>query len=190
MSSVAAQPVASSAALPALDTILGWLDQVMDPELPVVSVVDLGIVRDACWQVDGADADATTLVVTLTPTYSGCPAAEVIAESIRQCLHAHGVERIELRTRLAPAWSTDWMSAKGRQALRGYGIAPPIGRARDAAPDQVIDIGALLPVRVAVPCPLCGTARTRLVSQFGSTASKALYQCRDCLEPFDYFKPH
>ena len=172
------------------EAVLGWLGGVMDPEVPVVSVVDLGIVRDAQWQEQAADSAAASLVVTVTPTYSGCPATEVIAQSIRDALHAHGVDRVEVRTQLSPAWTTDWMSTAGREALRRYGIAPPAEKAPGADGAQTIDIGALTRGRVPVPCPLCGSPRTRLLSQFGSTACKALYQCNECLEPFDYFKPH
>ncbi len=171
------------------DTVLEWLGEVMDPEVPVISVVDLGLVRDAHWQ-PGTGREQV-LVVTVTPTYSGCPATEAIAQSIVDALHARGIGRVEVRTRLSPAWTTDWMSDKGREALRAYGIAPPAGLATRALDGtQVIDIGALHAPRVVVPCPLCASRDTRLLSQFGSTACKALYQCRDCLEPFDYFKPH
>lgn len=174
------------------EQVMGWLDQVMDPEVPVVSVVGLGIVREVCWLDDAdAGAPAARLQVVVTPTYSGCPATEVIARSIRECLRAHGIAQVEVATRLAPAWTTDWMSAQAREALRAYGIAPPVERA--PAPDglQRIDIAALLGgPRAAVPCPVCGSTGTRLVSQFGSTACKALYRCNSCLEPFDYFKPH
>lgn len=152
----------------------------MDPELPVVSVVDLGIVRDAQW-VGGE------VVVTVTPTYSGCPATEVIASTITQALQAHGVARVTVQTRLSPAWTTDWLSAKGRDALRAYGIAPPAAAAPGTVP---IDVGGLRQPAMPVACSRCASMRTRRLSQFGSTACKALYQCADCLEPFDYFKPH
>ncbi len=155
----------------------------MDPEVPVVSIVDLGILRDVRWLGD-------TVVVTVTPTYSGCPATEVIAQSIRDALAAHGIAQVSVRTQLAPAWTTDWMSEQGRDALRAYGIAPPAHRAAAADGSQVIDMRALLPGQVVVPCPQCGSHKTRLLSQFGSTACKALYRCNACLEPFDYFKPH
>jgi len=165
------------------DTVRAWLGEVMDPEVPVVSVVDLGLIRNVEWLGD-------SLVVTVTPTYSGCPATEVIAQSIRDALHARGVEQVQVRTQLAPAWTTDWMSAKGRDALRAYGIASPVLRTAALDGTQAIDISALLPQRVIVPCPQCNSRKTRLLSQFGSTACKALYQCNDCLEPFDYFKAH
>ena len=167
-------------------TLLQWLCEVMDPEVPVVSFVDLGILRDVQW----ADAADSSVTVTVTPTYSGCPATEVIAQSIREALHAHGISRVDVRTQLAPAWTTDWMTLKGRDALRAYGIAPPAARAPSADGSLVIDISALLSAKLAVPCPQCDSRKTRLLSQFGSTACKALYQCNSCLEPFDYFKPH
>lgn len=175
----------------ARETVLAWLGEVMDPEVPAVSVVDLGIVRDVQWKGDAdPGAPSPSLVVTVTPTYSGCPATEVIAQSIREALQAHGIDQVEVRTQLSPAWTTDWMTPKGRDALRAYGIAPPALRALGADGTQVIDIAALLPGRAVVPCPRCSSRKTRLLSQFGSTACKALYQCNDCLEPFDYFKPH
>jgi len=171
--------------------VMLWLDQVMDPEVPVVSVVGLGIVRDVSW-IDAGSGDDALLRVIVTPTYSGCPATEVIADAIREQLAAHGVAPVEVLTRLSPAWTTDWMSAQARAALRAYGIAPPAGCAPGADGSQLVDIGALLrPARrVVVPCPQCGSDHTRLLSQFGSTACKALYRCNSCLEPFDYFKPH
>ena len=166
--------------------IWDWLGQVPDPEIPVISVVDLGIVRDVQWQGDEC-------VVTITPTYSGCPAMQVIAETVEEALHAHGVAQVRLVSQLSPAWTTDWMSDAGRDKLKGYGIAPPA--------QQVIDISGLkggaqggikrsaLPP-LTITCPNCGSTHTQLTSQFGSTPCKALYKCLDCLEPFDYFKCH
>jgi ring-1,2-phenylacetyl-CoA epoxidase subunit PaaD len=182
---VSAAPVPRTAPHATREMVLEWLGEVMDPEVPVVSVVDLGIVRDVQQLAETMD-----WVVTVTPTYSGCPATEVIAASIREALQARGVGEVEVRTQLSPAWTTDWMTPKGREALRGYGIAPPVLRAPGVPNSQVIDITALMPHRTAVPCPRCASRKTRLLSQFGSTACKALYQCSDCLEPFDYFKPH
>ncbi|GGY62524.1 1,2-phenylacetyl-CoA epoxidase subunit PaaD [Pseudoduganella albidiflava] len=163
-----------------------WLAEVADPEIPVISVVDLGIVRAV-----GVDGDSVT--VTLTPTYSGCPATHVIEAAVREALQAHGVDDVRIVTRLSPAWTTDWLSEEGKRKLHGYGIAPP---AR-----QVIDISGLrggLAAAVsrsaraapAVACPHCGSTHTELTSQFGSTPCKALYRCRACREPFDYFKCH
>ena len=160
------------------EQVWSWLAQVPDPEIPVISVVDLGIVRDVAWDDD-------TCVVTITPTYSGCPATHVISESIEQAIRENGVEKVRLETQLSPAWTTDWLSEEGKKKLKGYGIAPPA--------QQVIDISRITRRKVPEPevaCPLCGSTHTRLTSQFGSTPCKALYRCDDCLEPFDYFKCH
>ncbi|MEI2417329.1 1,2-phenylacetyl-CoA epoxidase subunit PaaD [Orrella sp. JC864] len=157
--------------------IRGWLESVPDPEIPVLSVVDLGVVREIAWE-------GQTCVVTVTPTYSGCPAMQEIEHGIRQALARQGIGEVDVRTRLAPAWTTDWLSPRGREALRRYGIAPPV--------QQAVDVSGILPRAdaPAVPCPQCGALSTRLVSQSGSTACKALYRCLACKEPFDYFKPH
>jgi ring-1,2-phenylacetyl-CoA epoxidase subunit PaaD len=167
-----------------VDQVWAWLGEVPDPEIPVISVVDLGIVREVA--VDDASGEC---VVTITPTYSGCPAMQVIAEDIEQALHARGLPRVRIESRLSPAWTTDWMSDAGKAALKGYGIAPPV--------QQVIDISGLAKgikrhaiQAPEVACPHCGSMHTRLTSQFGSTPCKALYQCLDCREPFDYFKCH
>jgi ring-1,2-phenylacetyl-CoA epoxidase subunit PaaD len=164
------------------EQVWDWLGQVNDPEIPVISVVDLGIVRAVQWQGDEC-------VVTITPTYSGCPAMQVIAEAVAAALHSHGVPNVRLVNQLSPAWTTDWMSEAGKLALKGYGIAPPA--------QQVIDISGLhagvkrgaVP-KLTVACPNCGSTHTELTSQFGSTPCKALYKCLDCREPFDYFKCH
>jgi ring-1,2-phenylacetyl-CoA epoxidase subunit PaaD len=158
------------------DQVWHWLGEVPDPEFPVISVVDLGIVRAVA--VDGGDC-----VVTITPTYSGCPAMTAIAADIERLLRARGLARVRVTQALSPAWTTDWMSPAGRQALQAYGIAPPAGRAVDMS-------GLDATHEPAVPCPRCGSARTRLLSRVGSTSCKALYRCFDCREPFDYFKPH
>jgi ring-1,2-phenylacetyl-CoA epoxidase subunit PaaD len=169
----------------ALARIWGWLEQVPDPEIPVISVVDLGIVRDLRWVPAGG---AEELEVTITPTYSGCPATDVIGANIREALAGHGIRQVRLRQQLAPAWTTDWLSAAGRSKLAAYGIAPP----QQASGEQVVDASRILRgVRAPqVPCPRCASADTELVSEFGSTPCKALYRCRQCLEPFDYFKRH
>ncbi len=155
-----------------------WLEQVCDPEIPVISVTDLGIVRDIIAHAEGS------VEIIITPTYSGCPAMEVIAAEMRAVLQQHGIDKLIITSRLAPAWTTDWMSAAGKEKLKRYGIAPPA--------QQVIDISGIARSQqvLALECPQCGSAHTRLVSQFGSTACKALYRCLDCLEPFDYFKAH
>ena len=164
-----------------VDQVWAWLGDVADPEIPVISVVDLGIVRAVQWHNDEC-------VVTITPTYSGCPAMDVIAEAIARALNEHGVPKVRLVSQLAPAWTTDWMSESGKSKLQRYGIAPPA--------QQTIDISALHGVQrksltaPRVVCPNCGSHNTTLTSQFGSTPCKALYKCVDCREPFDYFKCH
>jgi len=156
------------------------LDGVLDPEVPVVSVIDLGIVRDV---ID----EGESLAVVLTPTYSGCPATEVIEQSVRDALVAAGLGPVVSRLQRAPAWTTDWISAEGRRKLREYGIAPPSGTA-------AVDAGGAVPIRFVsrapqLDCPRCGSADTERLSAFGSTACKALYRCRACREPFEHFKP-
>jgi ring-1,2-phenylacetyl-CoA epoxidase subunit PaaD len=165
-----------------IEQVWAWLGEVPDPEIPVISVVDLGIVRDVAFE-------AGECVVTITPTYSGCPAMEVIAESVTEALHARGLQQVRLKNQLSPAWTTDWMSEAGKAALKGYGIAPPS--------QQAIDISGLRSgvkrhaiEAPKVACPHCGSSHTQLTSQFGSTPCKALYKCLDCREPFDYFKCH
>lgn len=147
---------------------------VCDPEIPVLTIDDLGILRDVA--VD----DTGHVTVTITPTYSGCPAMETIRADIAERLHAAGYDDAEVATKLSPAWTTDWMSEHGRSKLREYGIAPPTGQA-PAGP-----VG----VRLSVRCPQCGSPETRELSRFGSTSCKALWQCTACHEPFDHFKAH
>lgn len=169
-----------------LDQVWSWLADVPDPEIPVISIVDLGIVRAVEWSGAG---EGERLTVTITPTYSGCPATEVIAESIRDALAARGVEHVALKQQLSPPWTTDWLSSSGRDKLRAYGIAPP---QCSAAGEHVVDLSRILArgTRPFVPCPQCGSTHTSLVSGSGSTPCKALYRCNACAEPFDYFKPH
>jgi ring-1,2-phenylacetyl-CoA epoxidase subunit PaaD len=159
------------------------LADVPDPEIPVVSIVDLGIVRSVEWRDD-------ELVVTLTPTYSGCPATEMIVADVGRALSTAGFRRHRLEIRLSPAWTTDWIAPEARNRLARYGIAPP--GPHTAPVMQAIDVSALhrRPPRGQVACPRCGSSRTREMSRFGSTPCKAQYRCDDCLEPFDYFKPH
>ena len=156
--------------------VFDWLQEVPDPEIPVLSVVDLGVVRDVRW-------DGETCVVVITPTYSGCPAMREITQDIAATLARHGVDDARVETRLAPAWTTDWMSEKAAPR-KGYGIAAPAERA--------VDISGISRRRAApaIECPRCGSRDTRLVSDFGSTSCKALYRCVACREPFDYFKTH
>jgi ring-1,2-phenylacetyl-CoA epoxidase subunit PaaD len=153
---------------PSVAQVWQWLAEIPDPEVPAISIVDLGIVRDIKFRDDHC-------TVTITPTYSGCPAMDVIAHDIRQSLAEHGIAHVQLQTRLSPAWTTDWMSDAAKERLRGYGIAPP---------ERLISIDPV------IKCPLCGSTYTKMLSQFGSTSCKALYRCQDCLEPFDYFKSH
>jgi ring-1,2-phenylacetyl-CoA epoxidase subunit PaaD len=171
---------------PGIDAIWRALAAVPDPEIPVISVVDLGIIRGVEWRDN-------ELVVSVTPTYSGCPATEVIASDIGRALVAAGVVRFRIETRLAPAWTTDWIVPEARQRLADYGIAPPGARASASSQINRIDISALRRHRTeaaSVPCPRCHSTRTHEQSRYGSTPCKAQYRCDDCLEPFDYFKPH
>lgn len=171
----------ATAALPDLDTVRHWLSQVLDPEIPVISLTDLGIIRDVAWQDD-------TLVVTVTPTYSGCPATSVINMDIEAALHARGVEKVRLERQLSPPWTTDWITAEGRDKLRAYGIAPPVdGTAADGRlAGRIARLAGTS--NLVIACPRCGSTHTEKISQFGSTPCKASYRCTDCLEPFDYFK--
>jgi ring-1,2-phenylacetyl-CoA epoxidase subunit PaaD len=148
------------------------MEEVFDPEVPVLTVVDLGVVRDVS-RVDGK------WKVTITPTYSGCPAMKRIEDDILEKLAENQINDATVELVLSPAWTTDWLSEDGKRKLREYGIAPPV--------DEV-DKSVLFAAPPVVPCPKCGSNQTKMVSQFGSTACKAHYQCKDCLEPFDYFK--
>lgn len=157
------------------DEVFEILAGVPDPEVPAISVVDLGIVRDAEIAANGA------VTVTITPTYSGCPAMFEIEKDVIAALEERGAPRVEVRTVLSPAWTTDWIGADAREKLRKYGIAPP-GRAESAG------LVTLARARAAVPCPWCGSHDTELKSEFGSTACKAIHVCRACKQPFDEFK--
>jgi ring-1,2-phenylacetyl-CoA epoxidase subunit PaaD len=174
------------------------LSQVTDPEIPVVSIRELGILRDVQRTQDGA------VEVTITPTYSGCPAMGQIEQDVRAAL-AHLGAPVRVRTQLAPAWTTNWMSESAKQKLREYGIAPPMHGA-DPNESKPLNVIQFAPKNIAayainkrangqfglktVPCPRCNSANTIEISHFASTACKALYKCLDCLEPFDYFKPY
>jgi ring-1,2-phenylacetyl-CoA epoxidase subunit PaaD len=147
--------------------------QVVDPEIPVLTIADLGVLRDVTVTDDGVE-------VAITPTYSGCPAMNMIALEIELALEKQGIRNSKIRTVLSPAWTTDWMSEQGRRKLKDYGIAPPqagSGRRALFGEDQVA-------------CPQCGSIETELLSEFGSTSCKALWRCKACREPFDYFKCH
>jgi ring-1,2-phenylacetyl-CoA epoxidase subunit PaaD len=159
-----------------LQKALQLLESVTDPEVPVLTVNDLGIIREVRLADDGV------LEVVITPTYSGCPAMGVIEINIRAALQEGGFDQVRVITILSPAWTTDWLSADGRRKLLEYGIAPPA--------EASLDKKALYGERRALVCPHCGSSDTEMISQFGSTACKALFRCRECLEPFDYFKCH
>lgn len=148
------------------------LEGVFDPEVPVLTVVDLGVVRSVTTSNDG-------IHIVITPTYSGCPAMKVIEEDILALLKEHGHENVTIELVLAPAWTTDWLSESGREKLLEYGIAPPA---------EEVDKSVLFAEPPVVGCPQCKSKNTKMISQFGSTACKAHYQCQECLEPFDYFK--
>jgi ring-1,2-phenylacetyl-CoA epoxidase subunit PaaD len=165
--------VVSSARLSVAD-VWDVLDFVKDPEVPVLSVVELGIIRD----VRVHDGETT---VVITPTYSGCPAMHVIEADIRGALAGHGVEAVRIETVFSPAWTTDWMSEEAKAKLRAYGIAPP-GRADR---DQGL---VTITRRAIVACPACGSTRTTVKSEFGSTACKSINFCEDCRQPFEAFK--
>ena len=158
------------------ETVYKYLERVNDPEVPVLNVIDLGIVRHVVL------LDEDEVEVTITPTYSGCPAMDVITINIRMVLLAHGFKNIKIIQILSPAWTTDWMSEEGKQKLKDYGIAPP-------TPKQQVCNEKLF-AEEAIQCPHCNSWHTHRVSEFGSTACKALYVCDDCKEPFDYFKCH
>ncbi len=149
--------------------ILKILETVSDPEIPVLTVLDLGIIRDINFENNDP-------VITVTTTYSGCPATDMINTDIRLALLANGYDNVKIINQLSPAWSTDWMSEEGKIKLKKYGIAAP-------------DKNFLIP-KDGVECPQCNSTNTKLISEFGSTACKSLFQCSDCKEPFDYFKCH
>uniref|UniRef100_UPI003B51C631 1,2-phenylacetyl-CoA epoxidase subunit PaaD n=1 Tax=Roseovarius indicus TaxID=540747 RepID=UPI003B51C631 len=148
---------------PSTEQVWTWLNEIPDPEIPAISLTDLGIIRDVAWHDD-------TLTVTVTPTYSGCPATSLINMEIETALRAHGIDKLDLKRQLSPAWTTDWMTEEGRKKLEAYGIAPP------------------QPAGGPKACPRCQSDNLERLSQFGSTPCKAQWRCRDCLEPFDYFK--
>jgi ring-1,2-phenylacetyl-CoA epoxidase subunit PaaD len=159
------------------ENILSLLKLVNDPEIPVLSVMDLGIIRDVIVGVDGG------IEVVITPTYSGCPAMNRIEWDIRATLLENGYPNNKITTVLSPAWTTDWMSEEGKKKLMTYGISPPNVK-------QSVCQVALFSAEEAIQCPHCHSYHTELISQFGSTACKALYKCLDCKEPFEYFKCH
>jgi ring-1,2-phenylacetyl-CoA epoxidase subunit PaaD len=153
--------------------ILSILKTVNDPEIPVLTITDLGIVR-------GIKIENERTEVIITPTYSACPAMDFIGMNIRKVLRENGYDKIKITRQLSPVWTTDWMTEEAKDKLRSYGIAPPVSRTFDK---NYLE-------NIPVPCPHCHSMNTKLISQFGSTACKAIYQCSDCGEPFDYFKCH
>jgi ring-1,2-phenylacetyl-CoA epoxidase subunit PaaD len=153
--------------------IYDLLEQIPDPEIPVISVVELGVIRDVI-------VDGKKVTIKITPTYSGCPAMHQMEKDIKQSLKHHGVENFTIETIYSPAWTTDWITNDALEKLRVYGIAPPHKTTEDKS--------FLFGKSKVVECPRCKSKHTELISQFGSTACKSLYKCNDCLEPFDYFK--
>jgi ring-1,2-phenylacetyl-CoA epoxidase subunit PaaD len=156
--------------------VYSYLEEIKDPEVPVLSIIDLGIVRDVKMNDD-------ELEVVITPTYTGCPAMDMIAATIKIELATLGFKKVKVTQVLSPVWTTDWMSEEGRRKLKEYGIAPP-------NPKQQVCDQKLFAEAEAVQCPHCNSYYTHRISEFGSTACKALYACDDCKEPFDYFKCH
>ncbi|HFC00329.1 MAG TPA: phenylacetate-CoA oxygenase subunit PaaJ [Phaeodactylibacter sp.] len=155
-----------------LQNVENLLQEISDPEIPVLSIMDMGVVRDI-------EKDGKALLIKITPTYSGCPAMDTIATDIKLKLDAAGYDTT-VKLILSPAWTTDWITPRGRKALEDYGIAPPL--------DEVADKRVLIDGARIIKCTNCGSTNTKMISQFGSTACKSLFQCEDCLEPFDYFK--
>lgn len=158
------------------ETIYSYLEEINDPEVPVLSIIDLGIVRDV-------KMNEEEIEIIITPTYTGCPAMDMITATIKIQLATLGFKRVKVTQALSPAWTTEWMSEEGKRKLKEYGIAPP------NAKQQVCD-QKLFAAAEGVQCPHCDSYQTHRISEFGSTACKALYQCDDCKEPFDYFKCH
>jgi len=159
------------------ESVYQLLENVTDPEVPVLSVVDLGIIRN----IELSDEPDGEVVVTITPTYSGCPAMDVIAMGIRMALASGGYRKVVIKSQLSPAWTTDWMSESGKKKLQEYGIAPPVRKSSSV-------LGLFEQDNIA--CPRCGSTQTELITNYGPTSCKALYKCLLCLEPFEHFKCH
>jgi len=155
-----------------------WLSDVTDPEVPALTILDLGIVHKVVVTGIGSETDVK---VFITPTYSGCPAMDMISVGIRMALASHGIRKVAIEAQLSPAWTTDWMTEEGKIKLKAYGIAPPHRKAFQP-------LGLFEEDKVS--CPRCGSEETELVSQFGPTSCKALYKCLSCKEPFEHFKCH
>lgn len=163
-----------------VNKVYEWLADVTDPEVPVLTILDLGIVRNV--QLQQTDNDETIATITITPTYSGCPAMDVIGMNIRMALLSRGIKKVNIEMQLSPAWTTDWMSEAGKTKLKEYGIAPPVRKASGGGLGLFEDD--------TIACPRCASDNTQLVSQFGPTSCKALYKCNNCHEPFEHFKCH
>lgn len=155
------------------EELIKILSEIPDPEIPVINIQELGILRDV-------ELTQDSCIVTITPTYSGCPAMKVIEDDIVSLLRLHGIENVQVKMVYTPAWTTDWINSDAKEKLRKYGIAPP--------ENTTVDKGVLLGKKKQPACPQCHSINTEMISQFGSTACKALYRCKDCKEPFDYFK--
>jgi ring-1,2-phenylacetyl-CoA epoxidase subunit PaaD len=155
------------------EAIMSFLHEIPDPEIPVIDIVELGVIREV-------KAEGDTVEIIITPTYSGCPAMKQMEDDIRKVLKENGYTQIKISTVYNPPWTTDWITPEAKEKLRAYGIVPP--------EHSTIDKGWLTGKTKALACPRCNSKNTELVSQFGSTSCKALYKCKDCLEPFDYFK--
>jgi ring-1,2-phenylacetyl-CoA epoxidase subunit PaaD len=160
----------------AMGQVYKWLSEISDPEIPAVSILDLGIVRDVILIDGGAE-----ISVTITPTYSGCPAMDLISMQIRMALMSRGFNKVHIEMQLAPAWTTDWITEEGKAKMKAYGIAPPTRKAKD-----ILDIFE----EDEVECPHCHSIHTEMVSHFGATSCKSMYRCLDCKEPFEHFKCH
>ena len=153
--------------------VMNFLHEIPDPEIPVIDIVELGVIREVSIINNSAE-------ITITPTYSGCPAMKQMEDDIKKKLIDKGFKEVKIKTIFHPAWTTDWITEEAKEKLNKYGIAPP--------EHTSIDKAVLLGKERIVKCPRCTSTKTKIVSQFGSTACKALYQCSDCMEPFDYFK--
>lgn len=160
------------------EKVYEWLSSVSDPEVPVLTVLDLGIVRKVAVTTEPGEPEVNLVI---TPTYSGCPAMDAIAINIRMAMLSHGVKKINIDMQLSPAWTTDWMTEEGKRKLKEYGIAPPVRKSKEKL--GLFD-------EDEVECPRCSSMHTELVSRFGATSCKSIYKCLDCHEPFEHFKCH
>ena len=169
----------SSMSVVSVEQIYEWLQEVTDPEVPVLTILDLGIVREVHTSLTDAGAAKATIIITAT--YSGCPAMDVIGMNIRMALMSHGIPEVVIEQRISPAWTTDWMTDTGKEKLKAYGIAPP--QRKSTVTQGIFE-------EEIVPCPKCGSEDTTEVSRFGATACKSMFKCNNCKEPFEHFKCH